>query len=132
MNFMHRRLRALIGLTLLVTMSLSLAETVWATVCAPDMANMSAEAMGMMDMPDMPAGDPDIPAHQQDSDEGDESSSCPFSPAGTSQNCASAAVLPAHVVTLNSPFFTDALLPLSDDASPHLLRTALIFHPPKL
>jgi uncharacterized protein involved in copper resistance len=133
---MNRRTRFLSGLVLLVTMSVSVAETVWAAACAPDMGSMAASATtttSMEGMDDMPADHDCMPGHEHDRQQrGDNGPACPFSPAGAAQGCAASALLPSPVPPLSSPSHTDVVLPPSDDASPRLLRTASIFHPPKL
>ena len=132
---MNRRTRFLIGLVLLGTMHVTVAETVWAAACAPDMGSMtspSAATSPMEGMDDMPADHESMPGREHDRQQrGDNGSRCPFSPAGAAQGCAASALLPSSVTPLNSPSHPDVVLPPSDDVSPHQLRTSTIFHPPK-
>ena len=128
---MNRGTRLLIGLLLLATMSVSLAETVWAASCAPAMGNMAAARLALPPadgMDDMPADHDCMPGHEHRSENGPP---CPFTPAGAAPGCTATALLPGRPVAPNTPSFSDATHPPSDDASPHLLRTASIFHPPK-
>jgi hypothetical protein len=138
---MHRRARFLVGLVLLVTMGLSIAETVWAATCSPNMGVGSAMASmdGMEGMPgmehmasmgDVPADDDCMPGHSPEPWNGGDGGPCPFSPAGASQGCV-AASLPAcgaNVATLDP---IDMIVAVSAETTPHMLRTASIFHPPK-
>lgn len=139
---MRRRTRALIGLALVSTMGLSLAETVWASACSPTMEEAvgSASTGSMDDMQpmhepsgsDLPAGHDCMPGHAHEPTHDNESgSSCPFAPAGAAQGCAATASLPAAVATPVLPVPLYLALRSSILSVPHLISAASIFHPPK-
>lgn len=132
MQIMHRRTRFLIGLVLLVTMGISLVETVWAAACTPEMGSMAASAMASMDgMDDMPMGHDCMPGHAHENQQSDdEPAPCPFAPAGAA-GCAAVASLPGPGPTVGSPAPSEMIAPILVETTRHLLRTASIFHPPK-
>ncbi|HUF51826.1 MAG TPA: hypothetical protein VMN60_13450 [Longimicrobiales bacterium] len=139
---MHRRAHLLVGLVLLGTMGVSLAETIWAATCVPDMAVMSDAAMASMDdmddmggmdgMDGMPRDHDCMPGHPHDrSQGGDDGIPCPFAPAGAAQGCAASASLPGSGATVAQLTLSDVIILPSGESTPHLLQTASIFHPPK-
>ena len=132
-----RRRNRLAGITLLVAMSLSLAESAWASVCAGQMmrAGESEAAMEMPDMPpmpDMPAGEDCAGAHAH-GEEGTvpHQEDCPFAPAALGNGCTGAVSLPApSVLKLSTP---DIQVSTTNNpaAKPHSVSSAAPFHPPK-
>ena len=110
----HRRIAALFAL---VALALSVAESARASVCAEPVADMSSHTGHGMPEPAPSQSDP-----------------MPDCPLGTAlQNgCAPSASLPAgHTVELTTSA-TAQLVNIVDAVMPHALRTAAIFHPPRV
>lgn len=121
---------------MLVALVLSLVEGAWAVTCA-SVEGMSdpaaADAVVAMDMAmsDMPA-EHDCASHS-DSPEpmpDEHNTPCPF-PLGMTQGCTAAASLPAGTIMIAAPSPEAAAVVQTVETSPHLLRVAAIFHPPK-
>lgn len=129
---MRRRTRFISGLVVLVALALSLVEGAWAATCA-SMEGMS-EAVAMTDgaMPDMPSGH-DCASENKNAEpaQDEHDPHCPFGPAGMNQGCVAAASLPASTIAIAAPSPEDAAAVQTVETSPHLLRVAAIFHPPK-
>jgi hypothetical protein len=126
----------LAGSLTLVAMSLSFAESVLASVCAPegsmaDMPGMPAETMNMDgsvpgEMPGMP-----MPASDDTSEEeGGRASECPLGPA-LGQGCSSLASLPAAQAGADSPARMAPRRIDVDDVRADLLLTHGLFRPPR-
>jgi hypothetical protein len=121
-----KRLRLLVRLFVLVAMMFSLAESVWASVCA-SMATMAVSDTAMSgDMPGMPAMPG--PDEQQSDDNGP---SCPHGPAAVAQGCLTAASLPAN--SAEPLAFTDRRAVYASVTAPAHGRiyNATPFHPPR-
>lgn len=116
---------------MLVALALSLVEGAWASTCASGdgMSDMVAMTDGVI--PDMPTGHDCLPgSDSSDPAQHEHDSPCPF-PTGMTRGCAAAASLPASTITITAPSPEDAAVVQTIETSPHLLRVATIFHPPK-
>lgn len=129
---MMRRMRRISGLTLLTALTLLLVQGAWAAACDPSMASNHAENPSGMSMPEMPSGHDCLPGHgESPSDTESGGSDCPFTIPGASQGCIASASLPSAAVAISAAAAV-APLPLPAlAATPLLLRSAAIFHPPK-
>lgn len=117
----------------LVTMTLSLAESAGASVCASPLLTGMAVAASMADMPGMPpardraAADP---GHQKSGDA--PQTDCPFGPVTAGTGCAFSASIPAPaVLELNAPAARTIELQLPTRI-PDSILSAPLFPPPKL
>ena len=125
---MRRRTRWIAGLFAFVAMTLSVAETVWASTCAP-MADMREPAASAQNAPTEHSGMPGMPG--EPGTEGGEEAECPFSPATTAQGCSGAASLPAQAIGALAPAPERiAGVRTATTRQDPLLETAL-FHPPR-
>jgi hypothetical protein len=131
---MKRRARALAALLALSAFSVSLAEQVWASTCAPVMASSAAVTQAADDAPPMDGCDREVAMPSGDG--GDHSrppaggSDCPFqalAPGGCALLSfpAVAAALPAQVPT------TLARIAPAGEAAPELLLASPRFRPPQ-
>lgn len=125
---MRRRTRWIAGLFALLAMTFSLAETVWASMCAP-MMDMQVSAAAAEAAPSEHEGMPGMP--DQPGPASGDGTDCPFSPATTAQNCSAAASLPAH--TIGGPASTlERVVGLKGaTARQDLLLETALFHPPR-
>ena len=133
---MRRRTR-LAGITLLVAMSLSLAESAWASVCAGQMMD-AADAEAASNMPHMP-GMPDMPAdgdcagRHSHAEEGNapHQQNCPFAPAALGNSCTGTASIPASTLVELPTLAIHVSTGSPPAAKPHSVSSAAPFHPPK-
>ena len=133
MQIMHRRAHVRIGLVLLLTMGLSIAEAALASACSPAMGDTHDPVTGTRDlMVDMPAPHDCPPAHQDDpQNHRNNGFPCPFAPAGVAAGCTASAVLPGTIATLSPALAEMAVTSSHIETTPHVLRGISIFHPPK-
>ena len=117
---------------MLVALTLSLVEGVWAATCMPvNSMNESVATAGAL-MPGMHADHDCTPASEGPESRQDEHDSpCPFNPAGMNQGCAASASLPARHEPVSAPSPETVVRVQTGETSPDLLGTAAIFHPPK-
>lgn len=126
---MKRRTRVLAGLLALAALTLSFAETVLASTCAPmpvamgDMGPTGGEAPD----PPRPMDCPLMANHGQRPDRGEH---CPLNPAA-GQGCAAAAALPASLSRSAPPDAEGSRRVVIDDARPDLLLAHARFRPPR-
>lgn len=123
------------GVLALFALTLSIAETVWASMCGPGMTmDHSAMAVAMPQEQsighDGLPGIPGMPAEGQ-SETGGSEGDCPFAPASPVQGCAAAASLPSHAARapVSSPDGTASVF--SDAMHRDLLLETALFHPPR-
>lgn len=110
----------------LMALTLSLAETVWASTCAP-------MAMGTMEVAVEHATQPadDCPGPSRSGrDDADPGSHCPFSPVVT-QGCAAAASMPTQAPLAQVPSLETSILELSPVQAIETLIGAAPFRPPR-
>jgi hypothetical protein len=124
-----KRLHILLRVCVLAAMTLSLAESVWASACA-SMATMAVSDTAMSgDMPDMPDM-PGMPGHGEQHDDEDRPS-CPLGAAAVARGCLAAASLPA---TVAAPFACTeeraSHVSILDTATDRIYG-ATPFHPPR-
>lgn len=125
---MRRRTRLVAGIFAMVAMTLSFAETAWASTCGP-------MEMGVVS----PATADQVPAHDcllgalhegEREGSGDDERPCPFSPVGA-QMCAGVASLPAHAVHGLAPS-PESVSAVHFELEQHdLLLEEALFHPPR-
>ena len=118
--------RTLGAVLTLVALTLSLAETVWASTCSPMAMGPVAAAVEHASQPG-----PDCPGQiHGEQDNGDPASHCPFSPV-VGHGCAAAASLPTQPSFPPAPSLEVTLLePPSAQAIDTLIGAAL-FRPPR-
>lgn len=125
---MRRRTRLTAGIFALVAMTFSLAETAWASACAPmEMNAVSSEAQGEVSAHES-ASDP-LHQHERE-DSGDGERRCPFSPAAA-QACAGAASLPTHAVDGLAPAPERARAVFFDLTQQDTILQESLFRPPR-
>lgn len=121
------RTRRTLGAVLtLLALTLSLAETVWASTCAPMGMDPVTAAVEH-------GTQPDSDCHGQshgEQDGADPESQCPFSPAVT-QGCAAAASLPTHPPLAQVPSLETAVLEPTPAHATETLIGATHFRPPR-
>jgi hypothetical protein len=132
---MKPRFRFLAALFALVALSLSLAEGVWASTCAPGMG-MDSAAMASMDVAshevDCPAATIGSHTDRSGTDRNQtDVPHCPFVPAWVAGSCAVAASLPAGSFASLSPSAEGALLAVAPDDARDILLVSAFFRPPR-
>ncbi len=127
-----QRMRTISGLALLAVFMLLLVQGASAAACDPLMSSRSPAPPSGMSMPEMPSDHDCLPGHgESPSDTESGGSDCPFTIPGASQGCIASASLPSAAVAVPAQGAV-APLPLpAFAATPLLLRSAAIFHPPK-
>lgn len=123
-----KRLHILLRLFVLAAMTLSIAETVWASACA-SMATMAvsrAAATASDAMPDMPG----MPADDEQHD-GNQDPWCPLGPAAAAQGCLTAASLPAISYEPFTITGEREAHVTSVETANELIYGATLFHPPR-
>lgn len=125
-----KRTHTLLRLFVLAAMTLSFAETVWASTCA-SMATMAASDDPSRDgtMPGMP-GMPGMPADGEQQD-GDDDPWCPLGAAAVAQGCLAAASLPAMSGDALAPRDVHAADVHTVEIANELIYGTTPFHPPR-
>ncbi len=121
------RTRRTVGAVLtLSALTLSLAETVWASTCAPMAMGPVAAAVehGAQPRPDCPG------QTRGERDEADPGSHCPFSPV-VSQSCVSAASLPTYASFAPAPSLQVTIVEPSSARAVETWIGAALFRPPR-
>jgi hypothetical protein len=123
----HRRL--LPAILVLVAMTFSLAETVWASTCAPAMApTIAAEASDAERHADCSSGMTDATGgepHERDD------THCPFDPAAPAQGCIAIASLPARAAEAPAPWSAPSVTSFAEQKQQDHLSASTPFHPPR-
>lgn len=109
-----------------MALTLSLAETVWASTCAPMAMGPVGAAVEHASQPD-----PDCPGQTHgEQDDADPGSHCPFSPV-VSHGCAAAASLPTHPSFAPAPSLEIAIIEPASAGAVDTLIGAVLFRPPR-
>ena len=127
---MQIRFRSMAALVALLTLSLFWAESIWASMCPPDMEmGGPAAVMGEMGQPEgsCPMG---APTPERSDDGPSKAPHCPFVPAGAS-SCTVGVPFVANVRLADAPSGEHALLLASSDHAKDLLLAIALFHPPR-
>ena len=123
-----QRSRRIAAVFALVALTLSVAESVWASTCAPMSASpvLAATASGSPHAADCPGGDTGAGAERP----GGEEPPCPFAPVVT-PGCVAAASLPASSAVPGPPALEAEDREPSAAAASDLLLGAALFRPPR-
>lgn len=131
---MHRRLRTTAGLLALLSLTLSVAESVWASTCAPGMP-MESPAAVVPSSDDHAPGCLHVGTAHDDMDEGrhasDDGRPCPFGSPAAAQACTGVASLPARPMNLFASWSQGAPGVFSLETQNELLLDGAQFHPPR-
>lgn len=125
---MTRRTRRISGIFAALALTLSFAETVWASTCAPGM-DMPSSAMAMGD--ESPIEHECMPGSAERRNESEDGRHCPFGPVATTQACAGLASLPANTLALDAPSPEGAARLVFDETQHDLFFGTPLFHPPR-
>jgi hypothetical protein len=123
---LRRRDRLMAGILTSLTLTISMAETVTASMCAlpPSRQDDAATAEST------PAAD-DCMMSTSRGHGSRNGQPCPFGPAAAVQGCIAAASMPAPPVRLDNPWLDSTTFPSIDVQWHDLLFEAILFHPPK-
>lgn len=132
---MDRRLRTTAGILALLSLTLSVAESVWASTCEPGM-RMESPAAVVPSSGEHAPGRPHVGTAHDDIDEGrhasDDGRPCPFGSPAAAQACAGVASLPARAMTPFASWFQGAAGVFSLETQNDLLLESALFHPPRV
>ena len=121
-----QRSRRIAAVFALVALTLSLAETVWASTCAPMSASPAVAAQEAGHSGDCPGSEHSEPSEQRGGDE----PHCPFAPVVTA-GCVAAASLPTSTSLAAPPAVEGEVAEPTAAAAADLLLGTALFRPPR-